>query len=111
MTAIISLVSLIMIYPDIVPTVFCVQFWIGHYRMKKQQFEMSQQEIEQEKKLGAIVDQKGQAVVYAKMPIEIGVYRQRMRRYCLTRFRSSASSTRFTTPQKAGWYADTSRPL
>jgi hypothetical protein len=38
-----------MIYPDIIPTVFCVQFWIGHYRMKKQQFEMGQQEIEQEK--------------------------------------------------------------
>jgi hypothetical protein len=53
---------------------FCVNFWIGHYRMKKQQFEVSQQEIEQEKKLAAMVDQKGQAVVYAKMPIEIGVY-------------------------------------
>jgi hypothetical protein len=54
---------------------FCVQFWIAHYHMKKQQFEMSQQEIEQdEEKLAAIVDQKGQAVVYAKMPIEIGVY-------------------------------------
>jgi hypothetical protein len=59
---------------DIVSTVFCIQFWIGHYRMKKQQFEMSQQEIEQE--IAAIVDQKGQAVVYAKMPIWIGVYRQ-----------------------------------
>jgi hypothetical protein len=47
---------------------------MGHYRMKKkQQFDMSQQEIEQEK-LAAIVDQKGQAVVYAKMPIWIGVY-------------------------------------
>ena len=54
---------------------FCVQLWMGHYRIKKQQFEMSQQEIEQEK-LAAIVDQKGQAVVYAKMPIWIGVYRQ-----------------------------------
>jgi hypothetical protein len=54
---------------------FCVQFWMGHYHMKKQQFEMSQQEIEQEEeKLAAIVDQKGQAVVYAKMPIGIGVY-------------------------------------
>ena len=43
--------------------------------MKKHQFEMRQQEIEQdEEKLAAIVDQKGQAVVYAKMPIEIGVY-------------------------------------
>jgi hypothetical protein len=33
---------------------FCVQFWMDHYRMKKQQFEMSQKEIEQEqkKKLG-----------------------------------------------------------
>jgi hypothetical protein len=41
--------------------------------MKKQQFEMSRQEIEQEK-LAAMVDQKGQAVVYAKMPIWIGVY-------------------------------------
>jgi hypothetical protein len=27
----------IMIYPDVVSTVFCLQFWIGHYRMKKQQ--------------------------------------------------------------------------
>jgi hypothetical protein len=56
-----SLVSLTMIYPDIVPTVFCVQFWIAHYRMKKkQQFDMSQQEIEQEekKKLDAIIAEK-----------------------------------------------------
>jgi hypothetical protein len=45
---------------------FCVQFWMGHYRMKKQQqFGMSQQEIEEEK-LAAIVDQKGQAVGYAR---------------------------------------------
>jgi hypothetical protein len=44
---------------------FCIKFWIAHYHMKKQQFEMSQQEIEQEK-LAAIVDQKGQAVVYAR---------------------------------------------
>ena len=29
---------------------FCVQFWMGHYRMKKQQFDMSQKEIEEEKK-------------------------------------------------------------
>jgi hypothetical protein len=36
---------------------FCVQFWIAHYRMKKQQFDRSQQEIEQEekKKLAAII--------------------------------------------------------
>jgi hypothetical protein len=39
-----------MIYPDIVSTVFCIQFWIGHYRMKKQQFDLSHQEIEQEEK-------------------------------------------------------------
>jgi hypothetical protein len=39
---------------------------MGHYRMKKQQqFGMSQQEIEEEK-LAAIVDQKGQAVGYAR---------------------------------------------
>jgi hypothetical protein len=25
---------------------FCIKFWIGHYRVKKQQFEMSQQKIE-----------------------------------------------------------------
>jgi hypothetical protein len=33
---------------------FCVQFWMDHYRMKKQKFEMNQKEIEQEekKKLG-----------------------------------------------------------
>src|SRR5918911_3240333 len=31
---------------------FCVQFWMGHYRMKKQQFDMSQREIEEEKKKG-----------------------------------------------------------
>src|ERR671922_2302508 len=41
---------------------FCVQFWMGHYRMKKkqQQFDMSQREIEQEekKKLAAIVAEK-----------------------------------------------------
>jgi Protein of unknown function (DUF432) len=42
--------------------------------MKKQQFDMAQQDIEEEKKLAAIVDQKGQAVVYTKVPIEIGVY-------------------------------------
>jgi len=28
---------------------FCINFWIGHYRLKKQQFGMTQQEIEQEK--------------------------------------------------------------
>jgi hypothetical protein len=38
---------------------FCVQFWISHYHMKKQQFEMSQQEIEEEKKkLDAIIAEK-----------------------------------------------------
>jgi hypothetical protein len=38
---------------------FCIQFWIGHYRMKKQQFDLSHQEIEQEKqKLAAIIAQK-----------------------------------------------------
>jgi hypothetical protein len=38
---------------------FCVQFWMGHYRMKKQQFDMSQREIEQEKKkLNAIIAEK-----------------------------------------------------
>jgi hypothetical protein len=38
---------------------FCVQFWMGHYRMKKQQFDMSQREIEEEKKkLAAIVAEK-----------------------------------------------------
>jgi hypothetical protein len=37
---------------------FCVQFWMGHYRMK-QQFDMSQREIEEEKKkLAAIVAEK-----------------------------------------------------
>jgi hypothetical protein len=38
---------------------FCVQFWMGHYHMKKQQFDMSQQEIEEEKKkLDAIIAEK-----------------------------------------------------
>jgi hypothetical protein len=38
---------------------FCVQFWIAHYRMKKQQFDMSEQEIEEEKKkLRAILAEK-----------------------------------------------------
>jgi L-lactate utilization protein LutB len=39
---------------------FCVQFWMGHYRMKKQQqFDMSQREIEEEKKkLDAIIAEK-----------------------------------------------------
>src|SRR5919109_5571318 len=42
---------------------FCINFWIGHYRTKKQPFEMSQQEIEQEgkKKLAAIAAEKEQA--------------------------------------------------
>jgi hypothetical protein len=29
---------------------FCLNFWIGHYRARKQEFEMRQQDIEQEKK-------------------------------------------------------------
>jgi hypothetical protein len=38
---------------------FCVQFWMGHYRMKKQQFDMSHQEVEEEKKkLAAIIAEK-----------------------------------------------------
>lgn len=38
---------------------FCIKFWIGHYHMKKQQFEMRQQEIEEEKKkLDAIIAEK-----------------------------------------------------
>jgi MFS superfamily sulfate permease-like transporter len=38
---------------------FCVQFWMGHYRMKKQQFDMSQREVEEEKKkLDAIIAEK-----------------------------------------------------
>jgi hypothetical protein len=40
---------------------FCVRFWMGHYRMKKQQqFDMNQREIEQEekKKLAAIIAEK-----------------------------------------------------
>jgi hypothetical protein len=38
---------------------FCVQFWIAHYRQKKQQFDMSQQEInEEKKKLDAIIAEK-----------------------------------------------------
>jgi hypothetical protein len=38
---------------------FTVQFWMGHYRMKKQQSDMSQQEIEEEKKkLDAIIAEK-----------------------------------------------------
>jgi hypothetical protein len=39
---------------------FCVQFWIAHYRMKKkQQFDLSEQEIEEEKKkLQAIIAEK-----------------------------------------------------
>jgi hypothetical protein len=27
---------------------FCIQFWMGHYRIKKQQFDMVQEEIEEE---------------------------------------------------------------
>jgi hypothetical protein len=40
---------------------FCVQFWMGHYRMKKQQFDMVQEEIEEEEeeeKLVAIASEK-----------------------------------------------------
>jgi cell division protein FtsB len=39
---------------------FCLQFWMGHYRMKKkQQFDMAQQDIDQEKKkLASIVAEK-----------------------------------------------------
>jgi hypothetical protein len=38
---------------------FCVQFWMGHYRRKKQQFDLSHQEIEEEKKkLAAIIAEK-----------------------------------------------------
>jgi hypothetical protein len=37
---------------------FCVQFWIGHYRIKKQQFDMVQEGIEEEEKLVAISSEK-----------------------------------------------------
>jgi hypothetical protein len=37
---------------------FWVQFWMGHYRMKKQQFDMVQEEIEEEEKLVAIAAEK-----------------------------------------------------
>jgi hypothetical protein len=37
---------------------FCINFWIGHYRMKKEQFDMVQEEIEEEK-LVAIAAEKG----------------------------------------------------
>jgi hypothetical protein len=38
---------------------FCLQFWMGHFRMKKQQFDMAQQDIEEEKKkLAKIVAEK-----------------------------------------------------
>jgi hypothetical protein len=36
---------------------FCVQLWMGHYRMKKQQFDMVQEEIEEEKHV-AIASEK-----------------------------------------------------
>jgi hypothetical protein len=39
---------------------FCVQFWMGHYRIKKQQFDMVQEEIEEEE-LVAIAAEKEQA--------------------------------------------------
>ncbi len=73
---------------------------------------MSQQEIEQEK-LAAIVDQKGQAVVYAKMSIEIGVYYRLAKdeKVLLDAFSLRRQQYVLTTRQKAGWCADTSRPL
>ena len=37
---------------------FCVQFWMGHYRMKKQQFDMVQEEIEEKEKLVSIASEK-----------------------------------------------------
>jgi hypothetical protein len=37
---------------------FWVQFWMGHYRMKKQQFDMVQEEEEEEEKLVAIAAEK-----------------------------------------------------
>lgn len=38
---------------------FCLQFWMGHLRMKKHQFDMAQQDIDQEKKkLASIVAEK-----------------------------------------------------
>jgi hypothetical protein len=38
---------------------FCVQFWMGHYRQKKLQFDMAEQDIEDEKKkLAAILAEK-----------------------------------------------------
>jgi hypothetical protein len=38
---------------------FCVQFWMGHHRMKKHQFDMAEQDIEEEKKkLAAIMAEK-----------------------------------------------------
>jgi hypothetical protein len=41
---------------------FWVQFWMGHYRMKKEQFDMVQEEIEEEEeKLVAIAAEKEQA--------------------------------------------------
>ena len=48
---------------------FCIQFWIAHYRMKKQQFEVSQQEIDEEKKLAEIIAQKEQACEKSTMGV------------------------------------------
>jgi hypothetical protein len=60
----------IMIYPDIVPTVFGIKFWIAHYyHMKKQQFEVSQQEIDEEMKLAEIIAQKEQAYEKSTMGV------------------------------------------
>ena len=37
---------------------FCVQFWMGQYRIKKQQFDMVQEEIEEKEKFVAIASEK-----------------------------------------------------
>lgn len=73
---------------------------------------MSQQEIEQEK-LAAIVDQKGQAVVYAKMPIEIGVYYRLAKdeEVLLDAFSLRRQQYVLYDSSESGWYADTSRLL
>jgi hypothetical protein len=47
---------------------FCIQFWIAHYRMKNQQFEVSQQEIDEEK-LAEIIAQKEQACEKSTMGV------------------------------------------
>jgi hypothetical protein len=40
---------------------FCINFWIGHYSTKTQEFAMRQQEIEQEKKKLAAIAAKKEA--------------------------------------------------